>query len=301
MTSGLIQYQRESKVRGIAMCLVVFLFIYLWWSFNPVESEYTQAEGSGSVVQHPLSKGSLSKSIDKTIHSQPEKCHTLNPLYDPNSFEGADESAGVESKTELAYLNPSMLFRIVESDPHAGIALFRMLSACLLDAKAEKDFTNLTLEGCPQYDFSREIRVHPIELLERSSKLGSNEAKLMYALNAPLVARNLRDRGDKRSDEAAERILRVGEKLGIEAARAGNGDAYRYMSYASEFGLFGNVNLQLAYSFALPLNILGSNDEKLRIQEMAKRLSQKQRYDAQEMAYGCKGEPSAGILTNPFL
>jgi hypothetical protein len=233
--------------------------------------------------------------------NQAQGCNTLTPLY---STEGRVASAktSIASSEESLTAAFSDIGTVVEkssTDPTAAIALFNLASACY-SGPLENKQPREKREGCPDLDISRLVQKHPIEILKRAINLGAVEAKFMYALNAPAVAEQLRQIGRPEDAAFVAQLRADAELYGTESARAGNPDAYRYMSHAYEAAEFVARDIEKAYSFALPLQYIGSIDDKKRIDDLGRKLDETQRRAARQRAFGCGTVLDPSVLRNPF-
>ncbi|QBE63334.1 hypothetical protein [Pseudoduganella lutea] len=227
-------------------------------------------------------------------------CASTPPLYDPVAFKGSEDRESLEEKVEEAYLNPQMLFAKTETDPQANIALYRMFSSCGKPPTNVGGHWQSGGGGCPTIESANIFRLHPIELLSKAAAQGSTEAKTMFALNAPVVAFQLSKDDSPDKQEFAKRLLSEARKLGAEAAYEGDADAYRVMSESFTKGWFGTKNIELAYSYSLPLEVLGNANDKEQIARLGGLLTTTQQDIASKATYGCSNSVPPGILSNPF-
>lgn len=225
-----------------------------------------------------------------------QTCEVKSPIFtgamplqfDPSLVDGA---------LSQAYLDINSVIRNSSHDPIANIALFRLAASCFTN-----DLKNRQKSGsaCPANAGVLPINTTPLELLQRAAELGSEQAKLMYALNAPMAAEFFRAQHSQQGTQQAQEILAQAETFGDSAARAGIPDALRYMSRVYESGMFGPRDIERAYIYALPLKNVGSKEDLSVIENLGSRLNEKLRKGAEAKAFGCSRYTEINILANPF-
>ena len=225
-------------------------------------------------------------------------CETKAPLFNPQlRFRATDPKVADKLLTQ-AFVDSESVVSMAATNADANIALFVVASSC--PAKSESTPPSKSKNWCLGSDKVRSLHFHPIKLLQRAAELGSEEAKLMYAVNAPQAAAYLRKIDDDQARTSAKEVLLNGERLGIEAARHGNPDAYRYMSRAYEIGSFGPPDLEAAYAFALPLKAIGDSTVGQRLMDLERRLPARFQDSARRTAFGCQPKSDVVIQKNPF-
>lgn len=248
-----------------------------------------------------VAKGIASPSTKEMlkVETATSHCGVDAPLFDTSKQFIPIDPQIVENKLAEAYRNPQRIIEDRNNSAVSAIALFQLVSSCFPGAR-KADSSNVQNVGCPDIAIDKIISAHPIEILEKPAEQGSVDAKIAYMMNASGAAAQLRRLGTARGDELAREITMRSERYGQEAARAGSQDAMRYMSFAYEQGKFGARDMQMAYTFSLPLSIEGTSNDVKRASELGAKLEKNQRNEAKIAALGCARVSKPGILNNPF-
>lgn len=209
------------------------------------------------------------------------------------------DSKLIDEKLELAYSNPKQVIEEASKSPASALALFRLISACFPNFD-NSDAPQKNNNGCPVLEIGKIIKFHPIEILERQAELGSIDAKIQFAMSAPLAARQLKKIGNVESYDFSIHILDLGKRYAEDAAKAGSEDAMRYVSRAYATGMFGVRNIQQAYIYALPLSFSGAENDLKLISDLGSKLTNEQRRAAQILSLGCESTRDKESLRSPF-
>ena len=275
-----------SKKRTLISAGVIL--IGLIWGAKQIFGDEEPAQRAAQDVAVPTIENSGRKLV--VDDSASRACSQIEPLFPSAKPYIATDPAKMESLIDEAYSDPLKLAQRADSDPDVYIALFQLAVSCfpeLMYPGAEKR----VISGCPKINFK--MQEHPMKLLERAAQLGSVDAKLKYALNSKLYAARFRKTGTQAGIDTATKMLARAELFGTEAAKAGNPEAYRYMSNAYEHGYFGKRDTERALTFALPLKPLGIAADMQKIEELSLKLTASEKESALKTAFGC------GIVHEP--
>jgi hypothetical protein len=265
--------------------IVFSLFFYL----NKPQEDESDHTSISSPKQEKFAKEKLSSANSEKKNGDND-CDST-PLYSAEKVaKGIEANRSKVDYISNAYVDIRTKVQNLEHDSAANMSIFTLISLCQGNGQ----------QACGGINASAFYKDDPIELLEKASELGSNDAKLMYALNAPLAALQIRKRDHIKGEIRAAEIMSKAEKFGIEAAQSGQPDAFRYMSQSYQNGRFGQKDNGQALAFILPLSHNGSQEDKERIQELSKTLSPERISKAQHLAFGCIGTSDARIFSNPF-
>jgi hypothetical protein len=226
-----------------------------------------------------------------------QNCKAMAPLYDPSKWVSFQASTIDEQLKNIAYNTPQKLDSKA-NDISAALALFRMLSSCSVSQSAPGQWVVAGI-GCPNTELKGLTVNHPIELLRKAAERGAPDAMLMFALNAPIVAVRFRRMNTVESLRVAADLMQDSEKFGIAAAQLGSPEALRFMSQSYRTGFFGARDPVRAYSYALPLKIIGTAEDNSYLSSMEQHLSLAQRKEAENAVFGCGGRPNS-IVSSPF-
>ncbi|CAN7146152.1 hypothetical protein [Duganella sp. LjRoot269] len=268
-------YQKKSTFFFTAVALTV-VFLVLWASKDDQNSDTPKP--IYRITSQPVVSTKIAPAPTSSTRDVSGECKAP-------SFYGSDVSYSTPSSDSSAsdivnsYKNIDAILSKKEKDPISNIILFKLISYC----------PSSNADECPTINPKSLYKDTPIELLEKAAELGSVEAKLMYALNAPLAEFRIRKSRPEDGELLARKITLTAERLGNEAARSGNLDAIRYMSHSYENGQFGFRDIERAYSVALPL--LNSSVEDIAyVDALQRKLNPLQRNAAVRFAFGCKEE-----------
>jgi hypothetical protein len=268
----------------------------------------TQLSAPDAVTNSPVPvSDKLRPSVGGIVkHESPgndgHRCAVDSPLYSAEKRIASASAVAVATEQEItrAYSDIASILSESRTDPRAAVALFELASSCYPGPIESRKLSREIPVGCPELDIRQLVRKHPIEILKRAVELGSEQAKFRFALNAPAVAEQFRQIGRPEDVGFIASLRADAELYGTEVARAGNPDALRYMSRAYETAEFVERDLEKAYSFALPLQFIGSVDDKKRISSLKGKLNQTQQLSAQQQAFGCSPSSDSSTYRNPF-
>lgn len=258
-----------------------------------------------SSVDHSAPRKESSKNVKSILaldnNSSPIKpkpnCAENKPLFSGNNSNDLDTVA-LSKQLEQAFFDPQPFIDRSDTDPTANIVLFQLASNCPVSNTIRgRAFAN---NGCPKNIGKIPVKTTHLELLEKAALQGSDQAKLMYALNAPLVAQRFSRLNTQEGNLISLEILKKATLYGSEAARAGIPDAYRVMSRAYENGSFGQKDIRLAYAFALPLTKVGDTMDLEYIKSIGERLNEDMKHEARFVAFGCEMNTDLNSLASPF-
>lgn len=242
----------------------------------------------------------ISNQKSTTPEVNASNCAQEDPLFSAEKEKVAQErKQSREPDFSAAYSHPERLLNQKAMSAEAGIAVFTMIASCYPHLLRPGLPVKIISEGCPKIDSSK--LNDPLQMIESVAELDSIEAKLFYLENIPSIAHYLARRGDLSSTQMATQLLSKAERYGVEAARSGDVNALRELSYAFEFGEFGPPDLRKAYTFALPLAHLGSESDRQRLRRMQGNLTAADHQAAVIAAYGCSKKAENLSLKSPFL
>jgi len=272
--------------KTVYFSILIFSFI-AWFSWRPDFHASEKIIAQNNETSNYEKKENISQS--QVFVLQDPKC-TITALYSIDSKDNVKEFDEAQADDIDIYKNVSTSLNNRGTSITANINLFKIASSC----------PSIPDGNCPIPTDVKIFKVHPIELLEKAAELGSSEAKLMYAVNASSAAAQVRNTGLDGAEKSAREIMVRAEEFGIAAAQSGSSNAYRFMSHSYERGIFGPRNMEKAYAFSLPLKIIGTQEDKVRIEQLKKKLTESQNLTAERFSFGCAASERKEEIVNPF-
>jgi hypothetical protein len=197
--------------------------------------------------------------------------------------------------------NPTELIRKAEQgDSAAASAVFQVLASCYpLATPYEKIAKLKPSPGCPPV--GRDVLEHRFNLLEPFALKGDPRIQTLYALNAAMVAQLWSRSSIETELIEATRLRQNAEKFARSAAGNGAREAFYFLVGAYMSGTFGPPDLELAYTYLLPLERVDPSPEmQAQLNSLSKRLSSSERLAAERRAFGCKRSEAPASVANPF-
>ena len=280
-----------------SLFILVMFFLIIFCVFSIFFEKEEKKEFNRSLVESK-NKNDLPSiaTVTQKESSYQADCAVTNPIFTGVAAPEFDDMR-VKELTGRAFNDINALVSEAENDPFANIAIYKMTSSCFTsDLKHRRKIIG---DICPTTASVIPIRFTNLELLQKAAELGSEQAKLMYALNAPITSDYMKGDTSQEGRKYSQEILARAQEFGDSAARAGIPDALRYMSRVHELGLFGVKDIQRAYVYSLPLKILGTKEDIAQIENIGARLNSDMKKGAEIKAFGCKNI-QLNNLKSPF-
>ncbi|NHZ97838.1 hypothetical protein [Massilia sp. CCM 8734] len=141
---------------------------------------------------------------------------------------------------------------------------------------------------------------NPLDVLIASAENGSNEARLLYIKNTPILAEIIRS-STGGSSAALEGMFANAERYGVYAVQSGSADAYAVMAFSHYSGSLGSVDLVRAYAYTLAAQAGGDPETTERLAFLFPQLTRDQYSQAVQLVGDCgvSGDQT-DVLLSPF-
>lgn len=201
----------------------------------------------------------------------------------------------------------SLLANANGGDEASAIALFSLAANCPPYAGVLELYD---LAGPVKRTVAREVcralpdsvRNNPLAVLAPAAANGASHAQMVYAANAPRVLIVREFYGQVQATEVRP-LLDTAERFGVQAAKAGNDQAYALMSRAYFDGSFGTPDPATAYAYALALaRARPSSENRERSAFLQAQLTHEAAAAAEQLVNVCSpdGDQSRQVYLNPF-
>jgi hypothetical protein len=205
--------------------------------------------------------------------------------------------------------DPLILWKkAIGGDEVAAIGLFAFVQSCSairdyidMSDVIDGEISNQSLRNCTA--IPNEIRSNPLLSLEIAAENGSLRSKILYARNAPVIAKYLNFSEHKLLVPSNSKILEKAEMYAANAANSGVLSAYSLLAIAYQDGLFGKKDPVRSYAYALALSKLKADPENVnRVRYLYTNLKQSEVVLAEQTLRPCTSDVGTSNLSirSPF-
>lgn len=272
---------------GVMLALGIFFF-----AANKSDSDI----GRQPVSPEPLPKvalvsaASASSSVTQCVDPRPPLLGHETKIHSIAAFDAkvkASYGAGLQSPERI-------LKAAATGDSPSAVALFTLLTLCP-PFDTVVGFANGVPDGvlAPGANVCTALRAgsdkNPLVSLQAAIGRGSPEAKLIFAKNASQFVKIQEIYKNAGPGFNSDQILKDAKQYGEDAARSGLEQAFTFMAYAHQTGMFGKPDLMQSYAYTLALSRSNKSAELSdRLDFLDKQLTKPQIDDARLFALGCQ-------------
>lgn len=248
------------------------------------------------VVSSPLPKvesvaaASASQSVAQCVNSRPPLLAPETKIHATVAFDEkvkASYRAGLQDQATL-------LKAAAAGESASAVAMFTLLTLCP-PFDTVIGFANGIPEGvsAPDAATCTALRAstdkNPLLGLQAAIRRGSPEAKLVFAKHATQIVKIQEICKSTAPGTDKEQILQDAKQYGEDTARSGLEQAFTFMAYAHQTGMFGKPDLMQSYAYTLALSLSNKSAElSERLDFLDKQLTKPQIDDARSYALGCQ-------------
>lgn len=279
---------------GCLACIISIFFLAA--GTNGSTAPVADAKPALTQASKTQSPGAAPATETPPCASQPDSHFAALP---ENPKRVAIDSDVSGEKLAVAYTHPEKALAAAQNgDGAAAVGLYTMLASCRSDLIYRMEKRRPMSEACPRFDLPDSR--HPLEIVQQAADAGSDEAKLLFMVNAAVIAPYFAKKATNEDVAFAARLTKQAEAYGKEMATLGYPDAFRFMSRAYLIGTFGVRDHELAYRYALPLSVLGNPGEGAGLNKIGQLLTATQRSRIEAQVWGCKPDAKSVPINSPF-
>lgn len=251
-----------------------------------------------------------SRQINKNTTATSSTCPSHGKAFsvDPRSLRSIQSVSPLLATARQSALSDftNSVDRANRGDAISALAVLSVVRGCRSIAK------NFDIAGLADDLFShdgtickvapRQLLDDPLGVLLPAARAGSNEAKLIYAINARGVANVLMLESQVQTDQVRSLLTRA-EQFAEEAAQGGIEEAFTFLATAHHRGLFDQKKPVLAFAYASFVSDAKTEAyPREAVDHLYKSMSKEQVQNAKSLISACVPavEPGGSILTNPF-